>query len=87
MTSRLTVIEGNGQPDSVVERRASTLRIATAGWGNAMRYILTGDHWSAKEAHRMGTVQELAPNRQARQERQKGAETVPRDESPSVELR
>jgi bifunctional enzyme CysN/CysC len=31
MTSRLTVIEGNGQPDHVVERRASTLRIATAG--------------------------------------------------------
>src|SRR5919204_43688 len=29
--SRLTVIEGNGQPDAVVERRASTLRIATAG--------------------------------------------------------
>jgi bifunctional enzyme CysN/CysC len=31
MTSRLSVIEGNGQPDPVVERRASTLRIATAG--------------------------------------------------------
>jgi enoyl-CoA hydratase/carnithine racemase len=36
-----------------------------AGWGNAMRYILTGDHWGAKEAYRMGTVQELAPNRDA----------------------
>jgi enoyl-CoA hydratase len=36
-----------------------------AGWGNAMRYILTGDHWGAKEALRMGTVQELAPNREA----------------------
>jgi len=35
------------------------------GWGNAMRYILTGDHWGAKEAFRMGTVQELAPNREA----------------------
>jgi bifunctional enzyme CysN/CysC len=30
-TSKLTVIEGNGQPEPVVERRASTLRIATAG--------------------------------------------------------
>jgi bifunctional enzyme CysN/CysC len=30
-TSRLTVIEGNGQPDPPVERRAGTLRIATAG--------------------------------------------------------
>jgi len=36
-----------------------------AGWGNAMRYILTGDHWDAKEALRMGTVQEVAPNREA----------------------
>ncbi|WP_247972591.1 enoyl-CoA hydratase-related protein [Bradyrhizobium sp. 195] len=36
-----------------------------AGWGNAMRYILTGDHWGAKEAFRMGTVQVLAPNREA----------------------
>ena len=36
-----------------------------AGWGNAMRYILTGDHWGAQEAFRMGTVQELAPNRES----------------------
>ncbi len=32
------------------------------GWGNAMRYILTGDHWSAEEAYRMGEVQEVAPD-------------------------
>jgi enoyl-CoA hydratase/carnithine racemase len=25
-----------------------------------MRYILTGDHWTAREAYRMGTVQEVA---------------------------
>jgi enoyl-CoA hydratase len=25
-----------------------------------MRYILTGDHWSAEEAYRMGEVQEVA---------------------------
>ena len=25
-----------------------------------MRYMLTGDHWSAEEAHRMGEVQNLA---------------------------
>jgi bifunctional enzyme CysN/CysC len=30
-TSKLTVIEGNGQPDAAIERRAGTLRIATAG--------------------------------------------------------
>jgi enoyl-CoA hydratase/carnithine racemase len=26
-----------------------------------MRYMLTGDHWSAEEALRMGVVQEIAP--------------------------
>ena len=36
----------------------STVRfVREAGWGNAMRYMLTGDHWSAEEAYRMGTVQ------------------------------
>jgi bifunctional enzyme CysN/CysC len=30
-TSKLTLLEGDGLPDAVVERRASTLRIATAG--------------------------------------------------------
>ncbi|RXT47782.1 hypothetical protein B5V03_16090 [Bradyrhizobium betae] len=36
-----------------------------AGWGNAMRFILTGDHWGAREALRMGTVQDVTPNRDA----------------------
>jgi enoyl-CoA hydratase/carnithine racemase len=39
----------------------STVRfVHEAGWGNAMRYLLTGDHWTAQEAYRMGTVQEIA---------------------------
>ncbi|GAB7522880.1 crotonase/enoyl-CoA hydratase family protein [Paraburkholderia sp. 2C] len=44
----------------------STVRfVREAGWGNAMRYILTGDHWSAEEAHRMGEVQVIAPDAKA----------------------
>ncbi|GAA4151745.1 crotonase/enoyl-CoA hydratase family protein [Leifsonia shinshuensis] len=31
----------------------------SAGWGNAMRYILTGDAFDADEAYRMGLVQEV----------------------------
>ncbi|KOV97313.1 crotonase/enoyl-CoA hydratase family protein [Streptomyces sp. NRRL B-3648] len=31
-----------------------------AGWGNAMRWILTGEEFDAAEAHRIGLVQELA---------------------------
>jgi enoyl-CoA hydratase/carnithine racemase len=32
-----------------------------AGWGNAMRYMLTGDEWGAEEARRMGLVQAITP--------------------------
>ena len=35
--------------------------VREAGWANAMRYMLTGDHWSAEEALRMGVVQKIAP--------------------------
>jgi enoyl-CoA hydratase len=39
----------------------STVRFPReVGWGNAMRYILTGDHWDAEEAFRMGEVQQIA---------------------------
>lgn len=34
----------------------------TAGWGNAMRWILTGDTFDAAEALRMGLVQEIVPH-------------------------
>jgi enoyl-CoA hydratase/carnithine racemase len=30
-----------------------------AGWGDAMRWLLTGDEFDAAEAHRIGVVQEL----------------------------
>jgi enoyl-CoA hydratase len=35
--------------------------VREAGWGNAMRYMLTGDHWSADESLRMGVTQLVAP--------------------------
>jgi enoyl-CoA hydratase len=39
----------------------ATIRLPReAGWGNAMRWILTGDEFDAAEAHRIGLVQELA---------------------------
>lgn len=31
----------------------------TAGWSNAMRYLLTGDKFGASEAHRLGIVTEV----------------------------
>ena len=39
----------------------ATIRLpAIAGWGNAMRWLLTGDEFDAAEAHRIGLVQEVA---------------------------
>jgi enoyl-CoA hydratase/carnithine racemase len=41
----------------------ATLRLpAQMGWGNAQRYLLTGDPWSAQEAWRLGLVQEVVPS-------------------------
>ncbi len=43
-----------------------TIRFSkTAGWGNAMRYLLTGDEFDANDAYRFGLVQEIvAPGQQ-----------------------
>lgn len=41
----------------------ATIRLPRAvGWGNAMRWILTGDRFDAAEAHRIGLVQEVVPH-------------------------
>lgn len=38
----------------------ATLRLhMEIGWGNAMRYLLTGDEFSAEVAHNLGMVQEI----------------------------
>jgi enoyl-CoA hydratase len=38
----------------------ATIRfVREAGWGNAMRYLLTGDEFDAAEAYRIGLVQEV----------------------------
>ena len=46
--------------------------VREAGWGNAMRYMLTGDHWSAEESYRMGVTQQIAPTRGCRAGRRRG---------------
>ena len=40
---------------------ATTRFPARVGWGNAMRWLLTGETFDAVEAHRIGLVQELVP--------------------------
>ena len=38
---------------------ATTRLVERAGWGNAMRYLLTSDAFDAREAYRLGVVQEI----------------------------
>ena len=40
---------------------ATVRLVREIGWGNAMRYMLTGEEWGAEEAHRLGLVQEVTP--------------------------
>ena len=44
----------------------ATIRmVERAGWGNAMRYLLTGDEFDAPTALRLGFIQEIVePGRQ-----------------------
>ncbi len=43
----------------------ATMRLATEiGYGNAMRWLLTGDEFDASEAHRVGLVQHIVPDGQ-----------------------
>jgi enoyl-CoA hydratase len=40
---------------------ATVRMVSLMGWGNAMRYLLTGDEFDAREGHRIGLVQEVTP--------------------------
>jgi enoyl-CoA hydratase/carnithine racemase len=50
----------------LVPTGGATIRmVERAGWGNAMRYLLTGDEFDAQTALRLGFVQEIVePGRQ-----------------------
>jgi enoyl-CoA hydratase/carnithine racemase len=46
----------------VIPTGGATMRfVERAGWGNAQRYLLTGDEFDAAEAYRLGFVQEVVP--------------------------
>ena len=55
----------------------ATIRLPEiAGWGNAMRWLLTGDKFDAEEAYRLGLVQEIVPAEQLRDKAIEIARTV-----------
>jgi enoyl-CoA hydratase/carnithine racemase len=55
----------------------ATIRLPEiAGWGNAMRWLLTGDKFDAAEALRLGLVQEVVPAAELRDKAIEIARTV-----------
>ena len=55
----------------------ATIRfVHEAGWGNAMRYLLTGDEFSAAEAFRIGLVQEVVEPGQQLSRAEEIAQTI-----------
>jgi enoyl-CoA hydratase/carnithine racemase len=53
-----------GQPEVRHISRSTYLFGAICGWKNANRWALTGDHFDANEAYRMGMVNEVVPHDQ-----------------------
>lgn len=55
----------------------ATLRLPErAGWGNAMRWLLTGDEFGAAEARRIGLAQEIVPTAEVLDKACEIAETI-----------
>ncbi|MDP7532451.1 MAG: enoyl-CoA hydratase/isomerase family protein [SAR202 cluster bacterium] len=54
-----------GQPEVRHISNSSFLWVLMAGYKNALRYSLTGDHIDAQEAFRIGLVNEVFPDRDA----------------------
>lgn len=52
------------QPEVRMISNSTVLFALIAGWKNAHRYTLTGDHFDAKEALRMGVINEIVPHDQ-----------------------
>ena len=64
LCSDITIASENatfGQPEVRGISSSSILFAVLAGWKNAHRYTLTGDHFDAAEALRMGIVNEVVP--------------------------
>ncbi|HWB46997.1 MAG TPA: crotonase/enoyl-CoA hydratase family protein [Hyphomicrobiaceae bacterium] len=64
----------------------ATARIVErAGWGNAQRYLLTGDEFDAAEALRLGLVQEVVAASGVRRRAREIAETIARQAPLAVQ--
>ena len=61
----------------------ATIRLVErAGWGNAMRYLLTGDEWDAATALRFNLIQEVVPTGQEFARAHEIASRISKDSAP-----
>ena len=73
-----------GQPEVRHISNTTFLFAALAGWKAAHRYALTGDHFDAAEAYRLGLVNEVMPADQLMPRARALAERIARVPEPSV---
>ena len=75
-----------GQPEVRHVSNTTFLFAALVGWKAAHRYALTGDHFDAQEAYRLGIVNEVVPPDQLLPRARALAERIARVPEPSVRL-
>ncbi|HEX6512732.1 MAG TPA: enoyl-CoA hydratase/isomerase family protein [Chloroflexota bacterium] len=75
-----------GQPEVRHISNTSFLFAALAGWKAAHRYSLTGDHFDAPEALRLGLINEIVPGDQVMTRARALAERIAKVPEPSVRL-
>ena len=74
------------QPEVRHVSNTTFLFAALAGWKNAHRYALTGDHFDAAEALRLGIVNEVVPKAELMAKARALAERIAQVPEPSVRL-
>src|SRR5215472_5303308 len=74
------------QPEVRHISNTTVLLAALAGWKHAHRYGLTGDHFDAKEAERIGIVNEVVPAAELMARARALAERIAQVPEPSVRL-
>jgi enoyl-CoA hydratase/carnithine racemase len=74
------------QPEVRHVSNTTVLFAALAGWKAAHRYALTGDHFDAGEALRLGIVNEVVPKAELMPKARALAERIARVPEPSVRL-
>ncbi len=89
LASDITIAADNAvfaQPEVRHISNTTFLFAALAGWKAAHRYSLTGDHFDAAEAHRLGLVNEVVPLAELPARARALAERIARVPEPSVRL-